>query len=71
MVEFNTENVGGAEDANLEETLTEAWTAMLASQQAVTAFCNESRQKPIGGENGQRAFFNSKLVSHSFLVILT
>jgi hypothetical protein len=59
MVTKNSE----ADDVNLEQSLSEAWQSMLARQHEAANFLTESQKKNIGGDSGQLAFFNNKLVS--------
>ena len=55
---------GGENEVDLEQRLSEAWQGMIQTeQQASAAFLASSQKKPLGGELGQVAFFNDKLVS--------
>ena len=55
---------GGENEVDLEQRLSEAWQGMIQTeQQASAAFLESSQKKPLGGELGQVAFFNDKLVS--------
>ena len=50
-------------EVDLEQRLSVEWQNMLASQQAAAEFLSTSQKKPLGGDGGQVAFFNNKLVS--------
>ena len=63
MVTINNNQEG--EDVDLEQRLTAEWQTMLTGQQAAAEFIGASQKKALGGENGQVAFFNNKLVSVS------
>ena len=56
-------NNQGENEVDLEQRLSSAWQSMLASQESAAAFIRESKRKDLGGQKGQVAFFNNKLVS--------
>lgn len=56
-----------AGEVDLEQRLLTAWQAMLGQQQSAAAFIEESQKKDMGGDHGQVAFFNNKLVSSSLI----
>ena len=52
-------------EVDLEQRLNQEWQTMLTQQSAAADFVSASQRKPFGGETGQVAFFNNKLVSCS------
>ena len=50
-------------EVDLEQRLSGEWQGMLTQQQAAAEFLSTSQKKPLGGDVGQLAFFNNKLVS--------
>ena len=50
-------------DVDLEQRLSAAWQGMLGQQEAAAGFIAESHRKEFGGDAGQIAFFNNRLVS--------
>ena len=58
-----TNQDGGEGEMDLEAKLQQAWSGMLSSQQSAATFLAESQKKDMGGNLGQVAFFNNKLVS--------
>ena len=52
-------------DVDLEQRLSVAWQSMLGQQEAAAGFIAESHRKEFGGDAGQIAFFNNRLVSIS------
>ena len=55
-------------DVDLEQRLSVAWQSMLGQQEAAAGFIAESHRKEFGGDAGQIAFFNNRLVSLSLFV---
>ena len=55
-------------EVDLEQRLSGEWQNMLSSQQAAAEFLSTSQKKPLGGDQGQVAFFNNKLVSRKLEV---
>ena len=55
-------------EVDLEQRLSGEWQNMLSSQQAAAEFLSSSQKKPLGGDQGQVAFFNNKLVSRKLEV---
>ena len=53
-------------EVDLEQRLSVAWQGMLGQQEAAAGFIAESHRKEFGGDAGQIAFFNNRLVSWSF-----
>ena len=51
------------DEMDLEATLLTAWTSMMKTQASAATFLEESQKKDMGGQLGQVAFFNHKLVS--------
>ena len=55
-------------EVDLEQRLSAAWQGMLGQQEAAAGFIAESHRKEFGGDAGQIAFFNNRLVSLSLFV---
>jgi len=55
-------------EVDLEQRLSGEWQNMLSSQQAAAEFLSSSQKKPLGGDQGQVAFFNNKLDINRFFV---
>lgn len=53
-------------EVDLEQRLSVAWQSMLGQQEAAAGFIAESHRKEFGGDAGQIAFFNNRLVSITF-----
>ena len=58
-------------DVDLEQRLSVAWQSMLGQQEAAAGFIAESHRKEFGGDAGQIAFFNNRLVSWFFSLLVT